>query len=354
MVIHPPIDIRLLSFADIEKFFLENNEKSFRAKQVYEWLWKKSCRSFDEMTNLSRESRLLLEERFIFPVLTVETEGKSVDGTIKSLFRLTDGQYIEGVLIPEASRTTACITSQAGCPLACTFCATGFLGFKRNLGFTEIVDQVTDINRQSLKNFNIPLSNIVFMGMGEPLLNYENVQKSIEKITSADGLAMSPQRITLSSVGIPAMIHRLADENIRYHFALSLHAANNAKRSKIIPLNKKYPIEDLTEALKYFHAKTKKRITIEYLLFNGFNDSLADASDLARFCRNFPVKINLIEYNPVNGSVYTRPEQARVDAFKEFLEKKNMVVNIRKSRGGDIHAACGQLAASHRGWSDSR
>jgi 23S rRNA (adenine2503-C2)-methyltransferase len=341
------IDIRTLSLADIEKFFIENNEKPFRARQVYEWLWKKSCRSFDKMTNLSRESRQLMVERFTFPVLSVEKEFSGTDGTIKFLFRLSDDLFIEGVLIPEASRTTACISSQVGCPLGCAFCATGFLGFKRNLGFTEIVDQVTEINRQSIKYFQIPLSNIVFMGMGESLLNYEEVRKCIEKITSTDGPGMSPQRITVSSVGIPSMIRRLADEKIRFHFALSLHAANNSKRSKIIPLNKKYPIEDLIESLKYFHSVTKKRITIEYLLFSGFNDSLEDASDLARFCRNFPVKINLIEYNPVIGSAYKKPEPARVNAFKEFLEKRNMVVNIRKSRGGDINAACGQLAAKH-------
>jgi len=340
-------DIRSLSLAEIENFFIENKEKPFRARQVYEWLWKKGCRSFDEMTSLSKESRQFMVEQFTFPVLSVEKEFSSTDGTIKSLFRLPDDLYVEGVLIPEAYRTTACISSQVGCPLGCAFCATGFLGFKRNLSFTEILDQVMETNRQSLKYFQIPLSNIVFMGMGEPLLNYEEVKKSIEKITSADGQAMSPQRITVSSVGIPSVIRRLADDKIRFHFALSLHAANNSKRSKIIPLNKKYPIEELIESLKYFHSATKKRITIEYLLFNSFNDSSEDASDLARFCRNFPVKINLIEYNPVSGSVYKRPEPSRVNAFKEFLEKRNMVVNLRKSRGGDINAACGQLAAKH-------
>jgi 23S rRNA (adenine2503-C2)-methyltransferase len=339
------IDIRSLSLEDITNFFLENNEKSFRAQQVYEWLWKKSCRSFEEMTNLSRESRQLLEQRFLFPVLTVEKQFTGADGTVKSLFRLHDGQHIEGVLIPEASRTTACISSQAGCPLACSFCATGYLGFKRNLKFTEIFDQVTEINRQSLSNHGIPLSNVVFMGMGEPLLNYEEVTKAIEKITSADGLGMSPQRITVSSVGIPAMIRRLADDNIKFQFAISLHTADNAKRTKIIPVNKKYPLDDITDALKYFHLKTKKRVTIEYLIFREFNDSLKDASDLAAFCRSFPVKINLIEYNPVAGSGYRKPDPARVAAFKEFLEKRNMVVNTRKSRGGDINAACGQLAA---------
>jgi 23S rRNA (adenine2503-C2)-methyltransferase len=340
------IDIRTLSLAEIEKFFQENNEKAFRAKQVYEWLWKKSCRSFDEMTNLSRETRQLMQENFIFPVLITEREITSSDRTIKTLFRLPDDLLVEGVLIPEADRTTACISSQAGCPLACAFCATGFLGFKRNLSFTEIFDQVTDINRQSIRTFHTPLSNIVFMGMGEPLLNYGEVKKAMEKITSPGGLGMSPQRITVSSVGIPSVIRRMAEEGVRFHFALSLHAADNEKRSIIIPLNKKYPIGELTEALTYYHDTTKKRITIEYLLFDRFNDTLTDASDLARFCKNFPVKINLIEYNPVEGSVYRRSDPARLNAFKEFLEKKNLVVNIRRSRGGDIQAACGQLATN--------
>ncbi len=337
-------DIRSLTLGEIETYFTEAGERPYHARQVYDWLWKKSCRSFSEMSNISKSVRERLEKDFTFPVLRIETEQQSRDKTIKTIFRLSDGLFIEGVLIPDADRTTACISSQAGCPLGCTFCATGQFGYKRNLQFTEIFDQVAELNRQSLKQFSIPLSNIVLMGMGEPLLNYEEVKKAVEMITSEDGLAMSPQRITLSSVGIPPMIRKLADDRIRYHFALSLHAADNAKRSSIIPLNKKHPLEELTESLKYFYQATKKRITIEYLLFNGFNDSIQDAQNLALFCRNFPVKVNLIEYNPVEGTGFRKPDKEKTQLFREHLEKKNMVVNVRRSRGGDIDAACGQLA----------
>jgi 23S rRNA (adenine2503-C2)-methyltransferase len=337
-------DIRSLSFPEIENFFREKNEKPFRARQVYEWIWKKACRSFDEMTNLSRENRQLLEEHFCFPVLHEEKELSDPDGTVKFTFSLPDHELVESVLIPADNRTTACISSQAGCALACRFCATGMLGFSRNLSFTEIFDQVVLLNRQSVKFHGKPLSNIVYMGMGEPLLNYEEVLKSIEKISSEESLGMSPQRITVSSVGIPSMIRKMADDKVRFHFALSLHAATNAKRDQIIPINKKHDLQALTEALKYYHAKTGKRFTIEYILFKDFNDSLEDAKDLAVFCKSFPVKINLIGYNPVEKSGFSQstPEKTRV--FREFLENKNMVINVRKSRGTNIDAACGQLA----------
>lgn len=337
-------DIRFLSLAEIENFFREKNEKPFRAKQVFDWIWKKTCRSFDEMTNLSMENRQLLEEHFCFPVLQEEKELRDLDGTLKSTFRLPDGTLVESVLIPADNRTTACISSQAGCALACRFCATGILGFRRNLTFTEIFDQVVLLNRQSKKYFGKPLSNIVFMGMGEPLMNYDEVLKSIEKIISEESLGMSPQRITVSSVGIPAMIRKMADDKVRFHFALSLHAATNAKRDQIIPINKKYPIQELTEALKYYHAKTGKRFTIEYILFKDFNDGLEDAKALALFCKSFPVKINLIAYNPMEKSRFSQSTPEKTRAFREFLENKNMVINERKSRGKNIDAACGQLA----------
>jgi len=337
-------DIRSLSLAEIERFFREKNEKPFRARQVYEWIWKKTCRSFDEMTNLSRENRQLLDKHFCFPVLQEEKELRDLDGTVKSTFRLPDQALVESVLIPADNRITACISSQAGCALACRFCATGMLGFRRNLTFTEIFDQVVLLNRQSEKYHGKPLSNIVYMGMGEPLMNYEEVLKSIEKITSEESLGMSPQRITVSSVGIPSMIRKMADDKVRFHFALSLHAATNAKRDQIIPINKKHPLQELTEALKYYHAKTGKRFTIEYILFKDFNDSLEDAKDLAVFCKSFPVKINLIGYNPVEKSGFSQSTPEKTRAFREFLEKKNLVINVRKSRGKNIDAACGQLA----------
>ena len=337
-------DIRSLTFQEIEDFFRTKSEKSFRAKQVYEWIWKKTCRSFDEMTNLSSENRQMLQENFSFTLLTKETELVDPDGTVKLTFRLSDGGLVEGVLLTSDNRTTACISSQAGCALACQFCATGMLGFKRNLTFTEIFDQVVFLNRESLKHQGKPLSNIVFMGMGEPLMNYEQVMRSVSKITSGDSLGMSPQRITISSVGIPPMIRRMADDKARFHFALSLHVASNFKRDQIIPINKKYPLQELSEALKYYHAKSGKRFTIEYILFKDFNDSLDDAKDLAVFCKSFPVKINLIAYNQTEKSGFSQSTPDKARAFREFLENKNMVVNERKSRGTNIAAACGQLA----------
>jgi 23S rRNA (adenine2503-C2)-methyltransferase len=341
-------DIRLLSLAEIESFFQTIGEKPFRAKQVYEWLWKKSCRSFDEMTNLSKETREKLQQKFTFHVVTILKTVTSSDGTVKNMFQLHDGLLVEGVLIPSDDRTTACISCQAGCPLACSFCATGQLGFNRNLTFPEIYDQVVLLNKQSKELFGSSLSNIVYMGMGEPLLNYDQVLRSVEKITSEAGLGISPQRITISSVGIPKMIMKMADDKVKFHFALSLHAANNVKRSSIIPSNRKFPLEELTEALKYYHQKTKKRFTIEYILFHEFNDTIHDARELALFCRSFPVKINLIEYNSTNNSVFQKSQKDKLLAFKEFLETKNLVVNTRKSRGEDIAAACGQLALKEK------
>jgi len=339
-----PTDIRTLSFSEIEKFFLKSGEKPFRARQVYDWLWRNYCRSFDEMTNISKDIRQLLKDNFSFPAAVIHQEIKSTDGTIKMVFRLDDGQLVEGVLIPADGRTTACISSQVGCALNCSFCATGQGGFSRNLLFHEITDQVILLNQRSNEEFGINLSNIVYMGMGEPLLNYEEVMKSVDAITSEEGLGMSPQRITVSSVGIPSMIRQLADDDARFHFALSLHVANDRKRDSIIPANKKYSLQELTEALRYYHQKTNKRFTIEYILFGKFNDTLADARELAVFCKSFPVKINLIEYNPVTDTGFEQPDPASVTAFRDFLEKRNLVVNVRRSRGKDISAACGQLA----------
>jgi 23S rRNA (adenine2503-C2)-methyltransferase len=341
-------DIRDLTLPEIQAFFKENGESAFRAKQVYDWLWVKACRSFDEMTNLSKETRTKLQQHFTFHALQVGKELRSKDGTTKLLFRLYDGLQVEGVLIPTDGRTTACISCQVGCSLGCKFCATGQLGLKRNLSAHEIFDQVAILNEQSKKYYNAPLTNIVYMGMGEPFLNYENLLSSVERITSPEGLAFSPQRITVSSVGIPKMIRKMADDNVKFHFALSLHAARNEKRDLIIPFNKTAPVEELINALRYYHQKSGKRITIEYILFKEFNDSIQDAADLASFCRNFPVKINLIEYNTVENTGFRPPEAAKVKAFHDFLETKNIVVNIRKSRGKEIDAACGQLALKQK------
>jgi 23S rRNA (adenine2503-C2)-methyltransferase len=341
---NPKPDIRALSITEIENFFKINKQDRFRAKQLFEWLWKKNCRSFGAMTNLPAGLRSLLESSFNFPVANPVSEQVSHDGTIKVLFSLHDDLKVEGVLIPSSGRTTACISSQAGCALECKFCATGQLGFMRNLSAGEIFDQVMTLDQMSVARHENHLSNIVFMGMGEPLMNYDNVLLSIERLTSTEGMGISPQRITVSSVGIPKLIRQLADDGAKFHFALSLHAATNEKRNSIIPLNRHHPVEKLTEALKYYHAKSGKRFTIEYILFRDFNDGISDAKDLALFCKSFPVKINLIEYNPVDNTGMGKPDPDKVKKFAAFLESKNLVVNIRKSRGEDIDAACGQLA----------
>ena len=337
-------NIQLISIDELIVFLKDNNEKSFRAKQIHEWLWQKGVNSFDEMTSLSIDLRALLHKNFFINSIELNSQQKSTDGTIKYIFKLSDGELVEGVLIPSKSRATACISSQVGCALGCKFCATAQIGFKRNLSFDEIYSQVVFINKQALENHNIPLSNIVYMGMGEPLLNYDNVMKSIEIITSTKGMAMSPYRITLSTVGIPKMIKKLADDNARFNLALSLHTANDNLRSSSMPVNESHPTKQLIQALKYYHSKTNNRISIEYILFKDFNDSEKDAQELALFCRNFPVKVNIIEYNDVFNSDYHSASKENTDEFVKFLESKNMIVNIRKSRGKDIDAACGQLA----------
>ncbi|HNY02750.1 MAG TPA: 23S rRNA (adenine(2503)-C(2))-methyltransferase RlmN [Bacteroidales bacterium] len=335
-------DIRSQTLPELVEFFSGIGEKGFRAHQVWEWLWQRSTRSFDEMTSLPVSLRKQLEEHFLFPAaVPVETQ-TSRDGTIKTAFRLEDGAVIENVRIPSGGRITLCISSQVGCALGCKFCATGRLGFRRNLAIGEIYDQVTDSDR-----YDTPVTNIVFMGMGEPFLNYENVTRTIERITAPDGMGFSPQRITVSSVGIPRMIRKMADDKARYHFALSLHAPTDEQRSRLIPFNLSHPLAEVSDALKYYHGLTRKRFTIEYILFGGINDSVADARELARFCRSFPVKVNLIEYNPVEGTGFKPSTPEKTKAFAATMEKFNMVVNLRQSRGKDIEAACGQLAGKH-------
>ena len=300
------------------------------------------------MLNISAGFREILRNNFTLNNLKTAYEQKSSDGTIKLGFELIDNQLIEGVLIPAESRSTACISTQVGCAMRCTFCATAQLGFKRNLTVSEIYDQVVLINEKSQKLYNRNLSNIVIMGMGEPLLNYANVMWAIEKMTTNEGLGMSPNRITLSTVGLPKMIRQLADDNVKFNLAISLHAATDEKRDELIPANLQNPLSSISEALAYFHEKTGERVTIEYLLLGDTNDGLEDAAQLAKFCRRFPVKVNLIEYNKVDSIPYNSSNPSKVEAFKNFLEQKNMIVNVRHSRGKDIDAACGQLANKKR------
>jgi len=338
------LNIRNLSLQELENFFAANQAEKFRARQVYDWLWKKKARSFDQMTNLSLKTREMLKEKFSLNAVEVNTTQKSGDGTIKMSLRLHDGHIIEGVLIPSGDRMTACISSQVGCNLACKFCATGMIRYIRNLSFDEIFDQVAIISETAENVYHTPLTHIVYMGMGEPMLNYHDVLRSVEKITSPDGLGMSHRRITVSTVGIASMIRQLGKDRVKFNLALSLHSAINEKRNQIIPYNLRNTLDDLIEAVKDFHRETKTRITLEYVMLKEFNDTITDAKALAEFCKNFPVKINLIQYNPVENAPYEDSGEERTLAFKEFLEKKNLVVNIRRSRGKDIDAACGQLA----------
>ncbi len=337
-------DIRTLSLKELEDVFAAQGEAPFRAKQVYEWLWKRSARSFDEMTNLSKKLREFLEKSYAIRAVSIGSSQISSDRTVKNAFRLHDGKVVEGVLIPASSRMTACISTQVGCSLTCSFCATGRLERLRNLGADEIYDQVVLIRNQAEEKYKTSLTNIVYMGMGEPLLNYRNVLASIEKITSPEGLNISPQRITVSTAGIAKAIRKLGDDGVKFNLALSLHAANDEKRSRIMPINGQNSLEALAEALKYFYDKTGIRVTYEYIVFRDFNDSIADARELAAFCKVVPVKVNIIEYNPIEGGEFRQTTRERLDKFVRFLETKKIIVNVRRSRGKDIDAACGQLA----------
>ena len=342
-------DIRECSLAELKSWFTEQGEKAFRANQVWEWLWQKGCHTFDDMTNISKATRDKLNEHFELSAIEVVEQQVSSDRTIKAAFRSGPTQVFEGVLIPTSSRMTACISSQVGCSLACKFCATGRLKLLKNLTAGEIYDQVLYLSRLAEGTYGIPLSNIVLMGMGEPLLNYKNVLQGIDRITAPDGLGISPRRITLSTAGIAKMICKLGDDEVRFNLALSLHAANDEKRSKIMEINDSNNLETLAEALKYFHEKTGNRITFEYIIFRDFNDELQDARELAAFARNVPCKINIIEYNPIDDGEFQQADPVKVDAFARFLEEKcNLIVNGRRSRGKDIDAACGQLANKNK------
>lgn len=337
-------DIRKISLDQLTRFFTESGEKAFRAKQVYQWLWQKSAITFDEMTNLSLSTRELLAAHYVINPIVTDQKQVSGDDTIKSAFRLHDSHLIEGVLIPADNRMTACVSSQVGCSLSCKFCATGYMDRKRNLDAGEIYDQVVVINRQAQEHYAQPLSNIVYMGMGEPLLNYANVLQSIEHITSPKGLGMSPKRITVSTAGIAKMIKKLADDEVKFNLALSLHAANDQKRDQIMPINETNSLNNLKEALQYFYQRTRTRITFEYIVFYNFNDSLKDAEELFKFTKQVPAKVNLIEYNPISEATFRNAEEDKLYRFSAYLEDRGVTVNVRRSRGKDIDAACGQLA----------
>jgi 23S rRNA (adenine2503-C2)-methyltransferase len=338
-------NIRHLGIEELAAFFASIGEKKFRTKQVYEWIWKKNAQSFEDMSDVSKELRHTLAEKFSFPALTVDATQFSNDGTIKSRFSTYDGYKIEGVLIPTEKRNTACVSSQIGCSLTCKFCATGKMDRKRNLDYDEIYNQVALINEQSEKSYNKKLSNVVFMGMGEPLLNYKNVLKAIDMLTSNDGLAMSPKRITVSTAGVAKMIRQLGDDKVRFNLALSLHAADDKKRNEIMPINESNSIAELIDALNHFYNQTKNDITLEYILFKNLNDTIEDAEHLVKIYRQIPTHlINVIEYNPIDGAIFEKPDEDATKKFTDYLVSHRVNVRVRRSRGKDIDAACGQLA----------
>ncbi len=339
-------DIRLLDLSQLVTTITAIGEKPFRAKQIWQWLWQKAAISFEEMSNLPKELREHLNTHFLIRPITLDKSQFSSDGTIKCRFKLHDGHFIEAVLIPvpDDKRFTVCVSCQVGCSLTCKFCATGRMKRLRNLDPGEIVDQVVEINRKCLEIFDHPLTNIVYMGMGEPLLAYQPVMTSIEIITSPDGLGMSPRRITLSTAGIAKMIRKLADDGVRCNLALSLHAPDDIKRNEIMPINENNNLEALMDALEYFYQKTGNRVTYEYIALNGFNDTLEDAAKLYALTHRFPVKVNIIEYNPIDDAEFSKSDETVINRFVEYLARKSVNITLRRSRGKDIDAACGQLA----------
>ncbi|MFJ1261657.1 23S rRNA (adenine(2503)-C(2))-methyltransferase RlmN [Capnocytophaga canis] len=337
-------DIRALSKVELRDFFATHGDKAFRGNQVYEWLWNKGVHSFEAMTNLPKQTREMLENHFSINHIQVDVMQRSADGTIKNAVRLHDGLLVESVLIPTDTRTTACVSSQVGCSLNCKFCATARLKRMRNLQPDEIFDQVKVIDNQSRIFFNRPLSNIVFMGMGEPLMNYNNVLSAIEKITSDEGLGMSPKRITLSTSGIPKLIRKMADDEVKFKLAVSLHSAIDEVRTSIMPFNENFPLSELREALEYWYRKTKNKITYEYVVWKDINDKKKDVDALIKFCRFAPSKVNLIEYNPIDDGDYQQADSSAIDMYQTMLENAGITVTVRRSRGKDIDAACGQLA----------
>ena len=341
-------DIRALSLPEITEFLKQKGEATFRAKQIYEWLWQKTAHTFDDMSNLSKPLRDWLKETFVINAVTISDQQVSSDRTIKCAMKLHDGNVVESVLIPTKTRMTACISSQVGCSLTCAFCATGKLKRLRNLNADEIYDQVALVKNLAETKYNQPLTNIVYMGMGEPLLNYAETIRSVDRITSPDGLNMSPSRITVSTAGIAKMIMKLGDDNVKFNLAVSLHAANDEKRNQIMPINETNTLDSLEEALNYFYHKTGSRVTFEYIVFKDFNDSIQDAKELADFCKKTTAKVNIIEYNPIDDGEFKQTTPERLEAFVHHLETKGVIVNVRRSRGKDIDAACGQLVNKNK------
>ena len=340
-------DIRSISFDKLNNFIQKNNFPSYRSNQIFNWINKSTLRSFDDMTNIPKSLVKLLKENFVINITNILSKQVSNDSTIKFAIKLHDNLVVESVLIPSGNRVTACVSSQVGCSLDCGFCATSKLLRMRNLHSYEIFDQIMILNSQSLKNYSLPISNIVFMGMGEPLLNYKNVIESIKLITSEHGIKISNKKITLSTSGISKMILKMSDDNIKFNLAVSLHSAVEETRNIIMPFSKSFPLHKLINSLDYWYKKTKRKVTFEYLIWKGINDDLEHIEALVKICKRIPSKVNLIEYNSIDSPTFKKADDFWVDNYLKILKKNKIPVSVRRSRGKDINAACGQLANKH-------
>lgn len=339
----PKINIKALGRDELQTKLVELGLKKYRADQILAWIYSQYARSFEDMTNIAKTEQGLLSSVFTLPIPKIVTTETSKDGTRKFLFELEDGRAIESVLIPDEDRQTLCISSQVGCRQACRFCLTGSKGFTRNLKACELVDQVLEVSRILKREEARGLTNIVLMGMGEPLENFDEVVKALKTVTSDKGLAFSPRRVTLSTAGLVPEIEKLGKSGLKVNLAISLNAATDEVRDTIMPVNRRYPIKALLSACKRFPLEPRRRITFEYVLLQGVNDSGEDALRLAKLLKNIRSKVNLIPFNPFPGSEFKRPDDAAVRRFQKILLDHHYTAPVRESRGGDISAACGQL-----------
>ena len=340
-------DIRSISLEKLNKFIEKNNFPLYRSNQIFNWINKSSVKSFDDMTNLPKSLIDLLKENFRLNFSQISSKQISIDSTMKFAIKLHDKLVVESVLIPSGDRVTACVSSQVGCSLDCEFCATSKLSRMRNLESYEIFDQIILLNEQSIENYSLPISNIVFMGMGEPLLNYNNVINSINLITGKEGIEISNKKITLSTSGISKMIHKMADDNVKFNLAISLHSAIESTRNEIMPFSKSFPLSQLIKSLEYWYEKTKRKVTFEYLIWKGINDNFEHINALVKICKRVPSKVNLIEYNSIDDPRFSKADELWVNNYLNILKENKVSASVRRSRGKDIQAACGQLANKH-------
>ncbi len=340
------VEVKNLTFDKLKDFVVSLGLEPYRAKQISQWIYKKRVKSFEEMTNISKAARKLLSERAKIDVLKLVKVEESFDGTKKYLFELEDGSRVESVFIPEKDWNTLCVSTQVGCPIGCKFCLTAKDGFTRNLTAAEIVDQYIHVQRDVGDKRRI--SNVVFMGMGEPLLNFENVKKSVEIMVHKDMLDLSKRKITISTVGVAPGIERMAKEMPKVKLAVSLHATTDEVRNRLVPLNRKFPIGKLFSVLKRYPVDNTRRIMIEYVMLKGVNDSLEDAKRLVKLVRGIPVKVNLIPFNPYPGAPFEPTPREQIEAFQKVLWEHNLAAFIRESRGQDISAACGMLRTKEK------